>query len=378
MRAMLYYPMSSGRSMPEILRLTKALQTADKHHIATPANWEPGDKVIVPAPKTPKEIEKRMQEGYTALGITITMGAPAAGKVCAVAGCDFVMVDNQHGDFDDASNQAAFDAIALGGAMPAIRVQQNDYYTIGRALDRGALGIVVPMVNSAEEAREVVLENRTIEYREDDSHDIRGTFDAILGSRTLAFPTSAAAFKSQLAAWNRQVIFARASKSPGEWKQKANRFGDTYFVVPELVHGTLDKGYEVIASTSDPAIRAALAMFVVAEVHPFSDGNGRTARLMMNLALSAAGLTRLIIPTVYRDDYFSALHALSHSQADEPPFPRIEPYLVMLNRTAVFSRWLDCSSEARMLSALEASQALKQPTQGKLTLPRPPERYNPA
>ena len=64
MRAMLYYPMSSGRSMPEILRLTKALQTADKHHIATPANWEPGDKVIVPAPKTPKEIEKRMQEGY--------------------------------------------------------------------------------------------------------------------------------------------------------------------------------------------------------------------------------------------------------------------------------------------------------------------------
>jgi len=102
------------------------------------------------------ETKKRMQEGYTALGITITMGAPAAGKVCALAGCDFVMVDNQHGDFDDASNQAAFDAIALGGAMPAIRVQQNDYYTIGRALDRGALGIVVPMVNSAEEAREVV------------------------------------------------------------------------------------------------------------------------------------------------------------------------------------------------------------------------------
>ena len=229
-----------------------------------------------------------------------------------------------------------------------------------------------------EEAREVVLENRTIEYREDDSHDIRGTFDAILGSRTLAFPTSAAAFKSQLAAWNRQVIFARASKAPGEWKQKANRFGDTYFVVPELVQGTLDKGYEVIASTGDPAVRAALAMFVVAEVHPFSDGNGRTARLMMNLALSAAGLTRLIFPTVYRDDYFSALHALSHSQADEPPFPRIEPYLVMLNRAAVFSRWLDCSSESRMLAALETSQALKQPTQGKLTLPRPPERYNSA
>lgn len=222
-----------------------------------------------------------------------------------------------------------------------------------------------------DEAREVVLENRTIAYREDDSHDIRGTFDAIMDSGALAFPTSAAEFKTQLVAWNRQVIFARASKAPGEWKQKANRFGDTYFVAPELVQGTLDKGYEVIASTSDPAVRAALAMFVVAEVHPFSDGNGRTARLMMNLALSTAKLTRLIIPTVYRDDYFSALHALSHSPTDEPPFPRIEPYLVMLNRAAMFSQWLDCSSEARMLSALEASQALKHPTQGKLSLPRP-------
>ncbi|HQD27508.1 MAG TPA: peroxiredoxin, partial [Methanoculleus thermophilus] len=60
MRAMLYYPMSNGRSMPEILRLTKALQTSDKYGVATPANWQPGEKVIVPAPKTPEEIEKRM------------------------------------------------------------------------------------------------------------------------------------------------------------------------------------------------------------------------------------------------------------------------------------------------------------------------------
>jgi len=64
MRAMLYYPMSNGRSMPEIIRLTKALQTSDAHGVATPANWQPGEKVIVPAPKTPEEIEKRMKEGY--------------------------------------------------------------------------------------------------------------------------------------------------------------------------------------------------------------------------------------------------------------------------------------------------------------------------
>lgn len=76
-----------------------------------------------------------------------------------------------------------------------------------------------------EEAREVVLENRTIEYREDDSHDIRGTFDAILGSRTLAFPTSAAAFKSQLAAWNRQVILPAPASPPASGSRRPTDSG---------------------------------------------------------------------------------------------------------------------------------------------------------
>ncbi|MDD1729605.1 MAG: peroxiredoxin [Methanospirillum sp.] len=64
LRAMIYYPLSNGRSIPEILRLVKALQTADKEGVATPANWQPGDKVVVPPPKTVAEAEKRMTEGY--------------------------------------------------------------------------------------------------------------------------------------------------------------------------------------------------------------------------------------------------------------------------------------------------------------------------
>jgi len=64
MRAMLYYPLSNGRYMPEIIRLIKAFQTTDKYHVATPANWQPGDKVVVPAPKTAAEMEKRSTEGY--------------------------------------------------------------------------------------------------------------------------------------------------------------------------------------------------------------------------------------------------------------------------------------------------------------------------
>lgn len=64
LRAMIYYPLSNGRYIPEIVRLVKALQTTDKFNVATPANWQPGDKVVVPAPKNKAEMEKRMSEGY--------------------------------------------------------------------------------------------------------------------------------------------------------------------------------------------------------------------------------------------------------------------------------------------------------------------------
>ncbi len=66
LRAMIYYPLSLGRNMSEILRVIDALQTSDKYHVATPANWVPGDKVVVPAPNTAEMAEQRMSErdGY--------------------------------------------------------------------------------------------------------------------------------------------------------------------------------------------------------------------------------------------------------------------------------------------------------------------------
>jgi peroxiredoxin (alkyl hydroperoxide reductase subunit C) len=64
MRAMIYYPLQNGRFMPEIIRLVKALQTTDKFKVSTPANWQPGEKVVVPPPKTTAEMDKRTTEGY--------------------------------------------------------------------------------------------------------------------------------------------------------------------------------------------------------------------------------------------------------------------------------------------------------------------------
>jgi len=64
LRAMVYYPMTNGRSIDEFLRLLAALQTSDEHGVATPEGWQPGDKVIVPPPQDIDSAEARMNEGY--------------------------------------------------------------------------------------------------------------------------------------------------------------------------------------------------------------------------------------------------------------------------------------------------------------------------
>jgi peroxiredoxin (alkyl hydroperoxide reductase subunit C) len=59
-RALVYYPLNAGRNIDEILRLVKALQTADAHACALPANWRPGEPVIVPPPKSVSELGERL------------------------------------------------------------------------------------------------------------------------------------------------------------------------------------------------------------------------------------------------------------------------------------------------------------------------------
>lgn len=59
-------------------------------------------------------------------------------------------------------------------------------------------------------------------------------------------------------------------------------------------------------------------MFLISEVHPFADGNGRVARVMMNAELVAAQEQRIIIPTVFRTDYLTALKALSQTGRSLP------------------------------------------------------------
>lgn len=102
-------------------------------------------------------------------------------------------------------------------------------------------------------------------------------------------------------------------------------------------------------------------MFLISEVHPFLDGNGRTARVMMNAELVKHGQTKIIIPTVYRDDYMLALRLLTRQQ--DP-----SAYVKMMIRAQEFSSTITGDDMDAMEKILEASNAFREHDQAKLKI----------
>ena len=85
-----------------------------------------------------------------------------------------------------------------------------------------------------------------------------------------------------------------------------------------LVKGTLIQSFDFYKALDHPFAKAAYIMFILSEVHPFLDGNGRIARIMMNSELVKAEQSKIIIPTVYRDDYLGALRKLTRQSNPKP------------------------------------------------------------
>jgi 4-hydroxy-2-oxoheptanedioate aldolase len=90
--------------------------------------------------------------GKPALGVWATLADPLVVEALASLGPDYVCIDMQHGEADAGNLVSLLQAVAAGGSVPIVRVPANDAALIGKALDAGALGVVVPMVNSGEEA----------------------------------------------------------------------------------------------------------------------------------------------------------------------------------------------------------------------------------
>ncbi len=223
---------------------------------------------------------------------------------------------------------------------------------------------------AVEEAAAIVFEGAIPNERPQDAHDVLGTWRIVSDSREMGrTPARPTALEALLKARHARIMAARPDMRPGLFKTVGNRAGATVFVAPELVAGTLERGFELYRSLETPFQRAVFVMFLAAEVHPFADGNGRVARIMMNAELAAAGEERIVVPTVFRANYLSALKALSLNL-------RPEPLIQALDYAQRWTASVDWRSVEHARRQLEACHAFLDPAvadaQGhRLRMPEP-------
>ena len=206
------------------------------------------------------------------------------------------------------------------------------------------------------EARDIVMHGKIAEKRPKDSHDIIGVFQQIMhpGWRSQTLSTTPQVIE-QLRARHKEMMHARPEIDPGEFKDRMNYAGNTSFVAPERVRGTLVEGAKRLADVSPGMPRALLAMFLVAEVHPFLDGNGRLARLVMNAEFSAAGECRIIVPTLAREEYMDCLRKLTR-QGDADGFIRYMTWLQQWSAGFDYENLDTVIEEMKTLNAFERSR----------------------
>jgi hypothetical protein len=169
------------------------------------------------------------------------------------------------------------------------------------------------------EAADIVFNGVIPTARPEDAHDVLGTWRLVSDDQEMRrLPATGAQLLDLLRQRHAAIMDRRPDKGPGLFKAGGNRVGTTVFVAPDLVEGTLEQGFALARSLESALQRAIFMMFLITEVHPFADGNGRTARIMMNAELVAADEQRIIIPTVYRNNYLAALRAMTQGSAPTP------------------------------------------------------------
>jgi hypothetical protein len=172
---------------------------------------------------------------------------------------------------------------------------------------------------SVKEAQDIIFNGVIPAERPEDAHDVLGTFRIVSDRGELGrTPKTFDEFIDFLRRRHAIIMEVRSDKNPGSFKTKSNQAGMTVFVTPELVIGTLEKGFELLRALAEPFQRAAFMMMLISEVHPFADGNGRIGRVMMNAELVAADQERIIVPTAFRTDYLGPLKAFSRNGETAP------------------------------------------------------------
>ena len=207
-----------------------------------------------------------------------------------------------------------------------------------------------------DEAARIVFDAEIPADRPEDAHDVLGTYRLVADAAEMRrTPASADELVEVVRARHAVIMEQRPGKGPGRFKSAANRAGATVFVEPRLSEGTLRAGFEVAGALVDPFARALYMMFLVSEIHPFADGNGRVARVMMNEELVTAGQVRIVIPTVFRGEYLGSLKNATNNGT----FDGVASVLRFAQR---YTAQVDFSSRASADHDLARTNALVEPS----------------
>ncbi|MBL0938814.1 MAG: Fic family protein [Gemmatimonadaceae bacterium] len=211
-----------------------------------------------------------------------------------------------------------------------------------------------------EEAQDIVFHGVLPTARPKDAHDVLGTYRVVSSDefmRRSVVDDTTDQFLERLRAAHRHIMGGRPEERPGEWKTAENMAGTTVFVHPDLVEGTLRKGVEIVRALDTPFHRAVAMMFVLSEVHPFGDGNGRVSRAFMNAEVLAAGKPRILVPIIVRDEYITGLRLMTRES-------HIQTLVDVLSFGQRLTTAVEFSSYDEALIALRAANALEEPRPG--------------
>ena len=244
----------------------------------------------------------------------------AAGTRAARAGAGRLLVARAAGHDFDPDRIARFDDLAgFLAAIPADLDVPTDLPALPDEPDTSLPFFEAYFSNfiegtqfSVDEAEAIVASGEIPAGRPEDAHNVLGTFEAVADADLrAAVPESADELLVLLERRHRLVMGGRPELGPGRFKEKANQAGSYVFVAPELVEGTLVEGFRRLTDLRPGFPRAVFELFLISEVHPYDDGNGRVARAAMGAELSAAGQARIVVPIVLRNEYQAALRNLS-------------------------------------------------------------------
>lgn len=194
-----------------------------------------------------------------------------------------------------------------------------------------------------DEAEDIVFKGTEINNRHADSHDVLSNFLITNNySEISVTPNTAEEFIDILQKRHAFLMKERPEKRPGEFKTQPNKVGNSLFVVPAEVLGTLYQGFERY-KVLNPGLEKALFMqFLISEVHPFDDGNGRLSRIMMNAELVNNENYKIIMPPVHRENYLNGLRLASRDS-------NFRTYVKVMDQAQAYTasiNWLDYA-EAR-------------------------------